>query len=530
MSPRRYLTISLSVLEASALAVPSVWHEQELLSAQSSHRLPAVSATVRLPIDHFNASDQRTYGNRYWFNDTFYEPGGPVLFYDGGERGFPLGLVPSVFYENHPVTSLAKRFNALVVAWEHRFYGLSTPFPELNVTSAPREMEEAFRYLNTEQALEDTVAFAHDFRPPGLENVWEALQPNATPWIWIGGSYAGQRAVMIRERNPEIFWASWSSSAPIQVALDFPEYHLQISRDLPNQCREVIQRAIKCVDEVLLRGSRSQRIKLRWEIVKRWDEGKSWREKVNFMAFAPDFVVAEWFERVIAFDWQWRGMNGGMNETCRRLTQGSDDRADDLDAHVKAVLDAIKASQNDSHRPEDPFSFPMDELAWRYQVSTEYPYLRTADPSSNLNILSSLLDFNTTWFYHHEQSFPWIKSPPDMSTSVPAKYAGWNVELPERVMIMSGLRDPWHQLGALPVDSLVPGAPGNRTVREVVPNCGEKLAEDEVFGLVMEKGSHCVDLVAGTHEALRATELFAEALKVWLPCFSNQTSPRRADL
>ena len=41
--------------------------------------------TIDLPIDHFNLSDTRTFENHYWVNDTYYQPGGPVFLYDGGE-------------------------------------------------------------------------------------------------------------------------------------------------------------------------------------------------------------------------------------------------------------------------------------------------------------------------------------------------------------------------------------------------------------------------------------------------------------
>jgi len=517
----RYLKLALCAYAAQALAGPATWHEQELLSIPPSDHLPAIEATIKLPIDHFNASDSRTYANRYWFNATFYRPGGPVLFYDEGERGVAHGLVPPAFLPGHPVTQLAEQFHGLVVAWEHRFYGLSTPFPALNATSPPSEMKAAFQYLNTEQSLEDTVFFAKHFNPPGLEDVWKSLRPNTTPWVWIGGSYAGQRAVMIRKRNPETFWASWSSSAPIEVALEFPAYYLQVARELPRRCREIIRQAVESVDEVLLRGSRTQKAKLRWEIVRRWNGDRSWREKMIFVASAPDFVVAEWFMHVITADWQWTGMSGGMNETCRHLTrEGASQRAvlDANETAVLAVLDAIAASEESHSRPPPFSSYPMDDLAWRYQVSTEYPYLATSSPRSPYNILSSVLDFNCTWYYHHELNLPWTTSPPNVSSSVPARYAGWNVDLPERVMITSGLRDPWHQLSALPIGSLVPGAP-NRTAREAVPACGQKSAEVEVFGLVMEEGRHCADLIMGSAEAKQATELFAKALEVWLPCF-----------
>lgn len=33
-----------------------------------------------MPIDHFsNGNDTRTFRNRYWINQTYYQPGGPVF-------------------------------------------------------------------------------------------------------------------------------------------------------------------------------------------------------------------------------------------------------------------------------------------------------------------------------------------------------------------------------------------------------------------------------------------------------------------
>ena len=50
---------------------------------------------------------------------------------------------------------------------------------------------EAYKYLNTEQALQDPVYLAHHFQPDGLKKYWAKLAPGSTPWIWLGGSYPG---------------------------------------------------------------------------------------------------------------------------------------------------------------------------------------------------------------------------------------------------------------------------------------------------------------------------------------------------
>jgi len=49
-----------------------------------------LNLTVELPIGHFNPQDDRAFQNRYWLNDTFYEPGGPIFLYDAGEAGIPV--------------------------------------------------------------------------------------------------------------------------------------------------------------------------------------------------------------------------------------------------------------------------------------------------------------------------------------------------------------------------------------------------------------------------------------------------------
>jgi hypothetical protein len=153
---------------------------------------------IQIPVDHFNDSDHRTYSNRYWTNSAHYKPGGPVFYFDAGEQN-ARPLVPYFLYEAagpSSVMTLARRFNGLAVIFEHRFYGDlgsgSFPFP-MKPSGMVQGGASAYKYLNTEQALEDVVYFAHNFQPPSLEEHWATLQPSTTPWIWLGGSYPGIR-------------------------------------------------------------------------------------------------------------------------------------------------------------------------------------------------------------------------------------------------------------------------------------------------------------------------------------------------
>lgn len=88
--------------------------------------------------------------------------------------------------------ALARKYDGLAVIWEHRFYGESLPFNVDSATGYASGGQTAYKYLTNEQALEDTVYFAQNFKPTNLQQHWTSLSPNRTPWVIIGGSYPGR--------------------------------------------------------------------------------------------------------------------------------------------------------------------------------------------------------------------------------------------------------------------------------------------------------------------------------------------------
>lgn len=77
---------------------------------------------------------------------------------------------------------VAQQENGATIVLEHRYYGLSNPYPDLSV--------ESLRLHTLEQAIEDLVYFAQTVTlpMPGGDHV----TPLKAPWILVGGSYSGK--------------------------------------------------------------------------------------------------------------------------------------------------------------------------------------------------------------------------------------------------------------------------------------------------------------------------------------------------
>ncbi|KAH9991483.1 serine carboxypeptidase S28-domain-containing protein [Russula vinacea] len=142
--------------------------------------------TFTQPLDHFYNTTDATFPQRFWVNTRHYKPrpGAPVIVIDGGETN---GEDRLPFLNTGIADILARATGGVGVVLEHRYYGKSIGVQNFST--------DALRWLNNEQALEDSANF---MRKVKFQDIDEDLTAPNTPWIYYGGSYAGARAAHMR--------------------------------------------------------------------------------------------------------------------------------------------------------------------------------------------------------------------------------------------------------------------------------------------------------------------------------------------
>ncbi|RWA08733.1 hypothetical protein EKO27_g6366 [Xylaria grammica] len=152
-----------------------------------------------------------TFTQRYYFDSSYYKPGGPVYLYISGE------------------TSAT---NGVGVILENRYYGASYPF---NTSTT-----DQLAFLNTAQTIADNSHFAQNAVFPGIGG---DLKAPGTPWILYGGSLAGAQTHS-QSRNTEIFYtekyAPQVSSSTICVLES--QFNSSAARDCVSRINNIIDK------------------------------------------------------------------------------------------------------------------------------------------------------------------------------------------------------------------------------------------------------------------------------------------------
>ena len=153
-------------------------------------------------VDHFDRQNLNKFQQRYFVNDTYFVPdksgkgkkaySSPVFLCVGGE-GPPLDytvLIDSVHCND--MVEIAEKHNALLLALEHRYYGLSMP-PESNTDWSTSSL----KFLSSEQAVADIAEF-HAY----ISKKYDLTSANR--WITFGGSYPGMMSGFARLKLPHL--------------------------------------------------------------------------------------------------------------------------------------------------------------------------------------------------------------------------------------------------------------------------------------------------------------------------------------
>ncbi|KAJ8119937.1 hypothetical protein ONZ43_g3225 [Nemania bipapillata] len=156
---------------------------------------------------------------RYYFDSTYYKPGGPVYLYISGE------------------TSAT---NGLGVILENRYYGASYPF---NTSTT-----DQLAFLTTAQTIADNSYFAQNAVFPGIEG---DLTAPGTPWILYGGSLAGAQTAFSIKKYGDVLYGGIAASAPIHVVVGYPEWYNPIQKYAPQECVNRINNIVDKFDALV---------------------------------------------------------------------------------------------------------------------------------------------------------------------------------------------------------------------------------------------------------------------------------------
>ncbi|KAG8884746.1 hypothetical protein FRB98_002192 [Tulasnella sp. 332] len=206
-------------------------------------------------IDHSN-NKSGTFQQRYYFSYEFYEPGGPIFFNVPSESSLDNydGSVTNSSLNGY----LAQMNRGAAVVLEHRFFGLSNPYPDLT--------EDSLAFLTVDQAISDILYFAQTVKLPMPGG--NKTTPTDLPWVLVGGrqEYAAmtQKSLLtfpsvpqnrVIPRHPGIFAAAWASSAVLQAQDYFWSYFDVISQFMPRNCSADIKAVVSHLDDVFTTGT-----------------------------------------------------------------------------------------------------------------------------------------------------------------------------------------------------------------------------------------------------------------------------------
>lgn len=177
---------------------------------------------------------------RYFANPLYYQEGGPIFIYVGGD--FEIG---SFWLEHGHMHDIAADLHGYLFGSEMRYFGQNRPTSDVST--------ENLRFLSTEQALADMARLIDHIKQqdPRLTNAKVIL---------VGAAFGGNLATWFSAEYPNRVDGIWSSSSFVEARMNFADYFVAIGDDLrnfgSNDCYRRTWRAFRTM-ESLIAGGRS---------------------------------------------------------------------------------------------------------------------------------------------------------------------------------------------------------------------------------------------------------------------------------
>ncbi|KAL4430271.1 hypothetical protein ABPG74_014830 [Tetrahymena malaccensis] len=173
-------------------------------------------------LDHLHPNQTDTiWKQRFCTFSQYWNPLNGVVFISIGGESQMKGISPGRGW----LVQLAQKYNALVISLEHRFYGVSQPFPQ--TATVDSFTTQNLRYLTHDQALADIAYFISQVKQNLFaDNSFKVS--NMNPFITVGGSYPGALSAWFRYKYPHLTVGALASSAVVNAIEDFWQYDNQI--------------------------------------------------------------------------------------------------------------------------------------------------------------------------------------------------------------------------------------------------------------------------------------------------------------
>lgn len=441
------LAVLLAALPAAVNALPAIsnWHKYALEHAAEEEATKGkevdpseVRFTQRL--DHFDRQVTKTWQQRSFQNDTFFNGSGPVFICVGGEGPALDASVLKASVHCNDMVELAPQVGALMVALEHRYYGDSMPVGESSFST------QNLRWLSSQQALGDLAVFHQQI-------VANYSLTGANKWVSFGGSYPGMMAGFFRLKYPNLVHASVSSSSPWLAKVDMQEYQDIVGDSLAltsvggsDTCKSTVVEGHGTIASMIKTAEGRQSVA---ETFNFCDPDTALPSEATAGSWASDGVIyvpsQENDPSCSSPACDIGSICGLMNETA----------GDDL-----AKLAAVSSAQNDGNCLQGWTAKALRETterlldttnsarSWPYQTCTEFAFYQTCEFGSRCpfvqgyNNLSQMISMCETLFGI---------SPEQVAEQVAFSNAFYGGDAPaaSRILYPNGDVDPWHGLGVL---------------------------------------------------------------------------------